>query len=175
MKYGWVVLLLLAGVIAPRTASAQAEVYGEFSVGDYTNLVETDLLYGGTVGVLAGNLELGKHIVLQGDVQGRFLGKSGYKYDGVTVGPRFEFPMKRHGLTPYGEFLVGYARFNGPYLGVTSASTDGTMEVNGGVTKRLSPRLDAVLDYSYAQYYGNGGEYNPKTFNIGVVYHFVKR
>ncbi|MES2391699.1 MAG: outer membrane beta-barrel protein [Acidobacteriota bacterium] len=175
MKHGWVVLLLLAGVIAPQAAKAQAAAYGEFSVGDYTNLVRTDLLYGGTVGVLVGDLELGKHIVVQGDVQGRFVRKSGMSFNGLTVGPRFEFPLKRAALTPYAELMVGFGRLHedsGVYAGST---TDSTLQVNGGVARRLTPRWDAVLDYSYAQYYAYGGQYNPKTFGIGVVYHFVKR
>ena len=175
MKYGWVVLLLLAGVIAPRAAKAQAAVYGDFSISDLHNLVQTDLLPGATVGVLVGDAHAGSHLVIQGDLQGRFVRKSGESLNGLTVGPRFEFPMKRHGLTPYAEFLVGFARYYGTYLGVTAPTTDATLQVNGGIAKRFSPHWDGDLQYSYAQYYANGGEFNPKTFSIGVIYHFVKR
>jgi hypothetical protein len=54
-------------------------------------------------------------------------------------------------------------------------AADQTFQVNGGAARQLSPRLDAVLDYSYAQFGYYAGQFNPKTFSIGAVYHFVKR
>jgi opacity protein-like surface antigen len=44
-----------------------------------------------------------------------------------------------------------------------------------GVAKQVSSRWDISVDYSYSQYYALGGEYNPKTFSVGAVFHFVKR
>ena len=67
--------------------------------------------------------------------------------------------------------MVGFARYNDSH---GLSTTDNTWQANGGATKWLSPRWDAVLDYSYAQYGVNNGEYNPKTISIGAVYHFVK-
>jgi hypothetical protein len=129
------------------------------------------------VGVLAGDLELGKHVVVQGDIQGRFLRKSGMSFNGLNLGPRFEFPLRRGAWTPYGEFMVGFARFNSTSTlnAPNGATTDSTLQVNGGVARRFSPHWDGVVEYSYTQFYAYGGEYNPKTFGIGVVYHFVKR
>lgn len=175
MKFGWVVLLLLAGVIAPGSAKAQSAAYGDFSISDFTNLRQTNILPGASLGLLVGTFPLGRHVEMTGDIQGRFLHKSGLSWNGVAVGPRFQFPMQRHGLAPYAEFLIGYARINSQQDGMKSGSTDSEMQVNGGVAKRLTAHWDADLQYSYAQYYALGGEYNPKTFSLGVIYHFTKR
>lgn len=183
MKFGRsVVLSLVAAIVmmAPMSkAVCQVAVYGEFSVADLHNLVSTDYLYGGTAGLLYDGPLVFNHLVISANVQGRFLQKSatqaGYSselYDGLAVGPRFSIPLK-HGISPYAEFLLGFDRYNSG--AVHGSTTDGTMEINGGVTKRLSPHFDAVADYSYSQYYGLGGEYNPKTYSIGGIFHFTKR
>ena len=175
MKDSWVILLVLAGVMAPRTGNAQAEIYGQVSASEFTNLIYTDWLYGATAGALLDGPTLLHHVVLSADIQGRFLRKTNEQMNGVTVGPRFSLPIKRHGLTPYGEFMVGFARFNSTYIYITGATTDSTIQINAGLAKQITPRWDASLDYSYAQYDAFGGEYNPKTFSAGVIYHFVKR
>jgi hypothetical protein len=173
MKRGWVVLLLLVGFAAPAVSHAQVEAYGEFSVSDLHNLVSTDFLYGATTGVLIDGPHIFHALQVSADIQGRFVRKSGESLNGITVGPRFSLPLKRGGLTPYAEFMLGFARYNNPNNG--GATTDSTIQVNAGVAKRVSPRWDAVADYSYSQYYALGGQYNPKTYSIGAVYHFVKR
>lgn len=165
------IVLLLACLAIPRASRAQAAAYGEFSVSDLHNLTSTDILYGATVGVLIDGPST-KHFILSGDVQGRFVHKSGEGLDGLTIGPRISIPMK-HGLVPYGEFMVGFARYNNPNNG--GATTDSTIQANIGVGKKISPHFDLVADYSYSQYYALGGQYNPKTFSIGAIYHFSKR
>jgi hypothetical protein len=182
MKFGRLVVFLLVVIVplggAWHSAKAQVALYGEFSVSDLHNLVSTDYLYGGTAGVLYDGPTIFKHVLVSADVQGRFLRKSqsapltAELYNGVTLGPRFSVPLK-HGISPFGEFLVGFARYNSGAVG--GATTDSTIEINAGVAKRLTPRLDLVADYSYAQYYGLGGQYNPKTYSIGGVFHFTKR
>jgi len=175
MKYGWVLLLLLVAGMAPRKAEAQAEVYGQFSVTDLTNLNGTNLLYGGTTGLVIDG-PTWHSMVISADIQGRFVRKSGESLNGAAAGPRFSFPLKKHGLTPYGEFLVGFARYNNNYFpGQIGATTDSQIQINGGLAKRVSPRWDISADYSYSQYYALGGQYNPKTFSVGAVFHFVKR
>lgn len=175
MKYGWVLLLLLVAGIAPRKAEAQAEVYGQFSVTDLTNLVSTDMLYGATTGLVIDG-PTWHSMVISADIQGRFVRKSGESLNGAAAGPRFSFPMKKHGLTPYGEFLVGFARYNTTYVAnQIGATTDSQIQINAGLAKRVTPRWDISADYSYSQYYALGGEYNPKTFSVGAVFHFVKR
>ena len=176
MKYGWVLLLLLVAGIAPRKAEAQVEAYGQFSVTDLTNLASTDLLYGGTTGLVIDG-PTWHRMVISADIQGRFVCKSGESLNGAAAGPRFSFPLKKHGLTPYGEFLVGFARYNNSIYKYEpmGSTTDGQIQINMGVAKKVSPRWDISADYSYSQYYALGGEYNPKTFGVGAVFHFVKR
>ena len=111
MKYSWVVLLLLVAGMAPQKANAQAEVYGDFSATDISNAVNTDVLYGAATGLVIDG-PTWHHMVISADIQARFVGKSGETLYGVGAGPRFSFPLKKHGLTPYGEFLVGFARYN---------------------------------------------------------------
>ena len=172
MKYCWLVLLLWMGFALPGEARGQAAVYGQFSVSDLTNLVQTDLLYGATTGVILQGPTLRHRIIFSADVQGRFVFKNGESLNGLTVGPRISVPIK-YRLTPYGEFMVGFVRYYSSTIPVRT--TDSTIQINAGVVRSLSSRWDASLDYSYAQYYALGGQYNPKTFSVGAIYHFKKR
>jgi hypothetical protein len=171
MRHGWVVLLLLAGVMAPREARAQASVYGEFSVSDLTSPSGTNYLPGTTVGFLYDGAKIFGKGVVSADIQGRFVRIKGESLNGITIGPRFTVPV-RHGFSPYGEFTVGFARYDS---NTTGASTDSTLQINAGLAKQFAPHLDGVVEYSYAQYYGLGGAYNPKAFSIGAIYHISKR
>jgi hypothetical protein len=172
MKRGWLgLLLLVVGLRAPLAAHAQVSAYGEFSGTYLHNLVTDYTLYGATTGVLIQGPSM-KRFVLSADIQGRFVGSNGRRMDGVTVGPRFSIDLHRLKISPYAEFMIGFARYNN---GAGLATTDGTFQVNGGAAKRVSPRWDVVLDYSYSQFYEGGGEFNPKTVSLGAVYHFVKR
>jgi hypothetical protein len=177
MKHGWMVLTLLLGFAAPVVSHAQVSAYGEFSATRLYGGVEQNYLYGATTGVVIDGPQIFKKLIVSADIQGRFVSHNSESLDGVTVGPRFSLPLHRAKLTPFGEFLVGFARYgNGnPSNGATVTSTDYTFQVNAGVAKQLTPRLDVVADYSYAQYGYNIGEFNPKTFSIGGVFHFVKR
>jgi hypothetical protein len=102
------------------------------------------------------------------------LGKS-QRLDGVALGPKIGFTLhKNYGI--YGEFLVGFARYNDGLGNPASASTDSQIQLNAGIDRRVTPRLDwRVFEYGYQQYYGLGGEYNPKTFSTGVVLYLQKR
>jgi len=173
MKRGWLVLLLVGGLAAPAVSHAQVSAYGEFSASDLHNLVSQDILYGATTGVLVDGPHVFRALLVSADIQGRFVRKSGESLNGVTIGPRFSLPLKFGGLAPYAEFMVGFARYNNPNHG--GATTDSTIQANAGVTKRVSPRWDIAAEYSYSQYYALGGQYNPKTYSIGAVYHFVRR
>jgi hypothetical protein len=173
MKRGWMALLLLVGFAAPVALHAQASVYGEFSTTRFFGTNEQSTFFGGTVGVLIDGPTIFHKILVSSDIQGRFVGSNGEKLDGATVGPRFSLPLHRVNLTPYGEFMVGFARYGGGPAGI--ASTDYMFQGNAGVSKQLSPRWDGVVEFSYAGFGYNVGEFNPKTFSIGGVYHFVKR
>jgi len=165
-------LLMLSGVMLAPRAQAQAAIYGEFSGEELTNLVGTNYAFGATTGVLVDVSTLHR-IVVTADIQGRFMNDSVEKLDGVVLGPRFELPIKRGKLTPYGEFMIGFLRYNKASMQIST--TDSTFQINGGVAKQMSPHWDAVLEYSYAQYFALGGAYNPKTFSVGAIYHFTKR
>lgn len=172
MKRSAVLLVLLAALAAPALLHAQVSAYGEFSATRmYGPSPDQAYLYGATTGVVVDGPQKG-HVLLSADIQGRFVDGSGRSYNGVTVGPRFAIPMHHGRLTPFAEFMVGFARYKSP---TQAASTDATIQVNGGVAKAVNARWDIVADYSYAQYYGLGGEFNPKTISLGLMYHFVKR
>jgi hypothetical protein len=178
----WAVLLTLLCFCVPWAAKAQVSVYGEFSTSDFHNLANTNYLSGVTTGILFEAFQFAHRLQLSGDVQGQFVAGSGEHFDGITVGPRVSAQIHRFGgLAPYGEFMLGFARFHGNaatavYNGANNnQTTDGIWQANAGVAKRLSPRWDLVADYSYSQYYAYGGQYNPKTFSLGAAWHFVKR
>jgi hypothetical protein len=173
MKRGWMVLLLLVGFGAPVAVRAQASVYGEFSTTRFFGTNEQSTFFGGTVGVLFDGPTMFHKILVSSDVQGRFVGSNGENLDSGAIGPRFSFPLHKLKLTPYGEFMVGFARYGGGPAG--AASSDYLIEGNGGVSKQLSPRWDGVFEYSYSEFGYNVGEFNPKTLSLGAVYHFVKR
>lgn len=165
-------LLLTAGAL-PAALHAQVSAYGEFSATRAygPSADQNAYLYGVTTGVVIDGPRKGP-VLLSADIQGRFVEGSGRNFNGVTVGPRVSFPMHHGRLTPFAEFMVGFARWKSP---TQTASTDSTIQINGGVAKAVNARWDIVADYSYSQFYGYGGEYNPKTVSLGLVYHFVKR
>ncbi len=173
------ILLLLVACISPPKAAAQAEVYGNFSVTDLTETTATgnttDILYGATTGLILDGPKW-HHVVVSADIQGRYVRKSGESLNGMGAGPRFSYPLKKFGLTPYAEFLVGFARYNSTNVAnQIGPTTDSQIQVNGGVAKKLTPRWDVAADFSYSQYYAFGGAYNPKSFGVGAIYHFVRR
>jgi opacity protein-like surface antigen len=172
MKRGWMGLLLLAvGFALPAVCHGQASVYGDFSVNRLFSGDEQHYLYGATTGVVVDGPHIHK-LFVSADIQGRFLGKNGERLDGVTVGPRFSITMQRSKLTPFAEFMVGFERYSAVNI---SSTTDYTFQVNAGVARQLSPHWDAEFIYSYSQFGYNTGEFNPKTFSVGAVYHFNKR
>jgi hypothetical protein len=76
-------------------------------------------------------------------------------------------------LEAYAELLVGFARYDN---GAGAASTDAQTEANFGLDVKGRGMLDwRIFEFGYQQYYGLGGEFNPKTFSTGVVVHLSKR
>jgi hypothetical protein len=158
---------------APTLGHAQVAAYGTFSVTKAQNLASDNILYGATTGLVLTKLHgIGK-FDFGANLQGRFVSAGNFNLDAITFGPRVLLP-RLIGLRPYAEFLVGFAHVKSP-ADQAQASTDSTMQINGGVMKRLTPHLDLVGEYSYSQLYSFGGEYNPKTFSVGGVYYFSRR
>jgi len=191
MKFSWaVVLLLMVGFAMPRASQAQVSVYVQ---GGASNMnsdppygVGGQYLYGGTAGLVYDGPTVFKHAVISADIQTRFVTNAGERLVGAMVGPRFTFPVKKFKLQPYGELMVGFARFrsstsngpqNVPTLGTTNAlnTTDNEWQVGGGIAKQLTSHLDVVVAADFAEYGANNGEYNPITMEGGVVWHFTKR
>lgn len=177
MKVGNLILLA-AGFALAQPAFSQVSAYVDFSATKLTGntpqlTVATDVLYGPTVGITK-SLIGGHHMFLAGDIRGTFVGGAGKRLDGAVVGPRVAFPIKK--LSPYVEGMVGFARYNDGLNTKTSSTTDAQIQINGGIDYRLSKSFDwRAFEYGYSQFYGNGGNYNPKTFSTGVVFHISGR
>jgi hypothetical protein len=108
-----------------------------------------------------------------GDLRGGFYGGS-MRLDGLAIGPKVALPVRKY--EAYGEFLVGFARYNNGLNQPASSSTDAQIELNFGLDRSITKRLDwRVFEFGYEQYYGLGGEFNPKTFSTGIVAHLGGR
>ena len=171
MKLGrWLVLGLC--LFAGRAALAQVDAYADFSASKLTNLDSTRVFYGPTIGVSA-HVASPAHMRLSGDIRATLYGGSNHLY-GLAVGPKVSFLT--HRLQPYAEFLVGYARYNDGLGRPSSGTTDAQLQVNFGVDRAVTHKFDwRVFEFGYEQYYALGGQFNPKTFSTGVVYHLGRR
>ena len=175
LKFGCVFVALLVGVVAPRALRAQVSVYAEGSASDLHGGPAGDYLYGGTAGLLLDGPAISKRAVLSVDVQTRYVDNNGERLIGVAVGPRVSLPIHRLKLNPYAEFMVGFARYRASTTANAQNTTDNQWQVNMGVSRPVSSRLDVVADYSYSQYGTNDGEYNPKSYSAGLIFHLSKR
>jgi Outer membrane protein beta-barrel domain len=183
-KFGWLMVLAVGMLVPAKAMRAQVAIYGEGTADFLNNGPYTDFLYGGTGGVLVDLGSWRNRITLSGDLQGDFVfdenpplkytgGNSpGESYLAVTVGPRVTFTPHFFKLAPYIQANAGFARYGDPLV---HSATDSVIAGQAGVMRRISPRLDGVLDYSYTYYGYNAGYYSPQAFRIGVVYHFAKR
>ncbi len=175
MRFGGLKALVLGFAVlvgAGTAASAQVAFYGDFSASKLTNLTNTYVLYGPTVGLQD---DLGTKFGLTGgfDIRGGFYGGS-QRLDEISFGPRVSGHVK--GFMPYGEFLVGLARYNDGLGRKSSGTTDEQFELNVGLDRMITPRFDVrFFEFGYQEYFALGGQFNPKTFSAGVVYHLRKR
>lgn len=170
------VLLVTSVVLAlvPTLARAQASVYAEFSASDLKGGLQTNYLYGGTTGLIVDGPKLFHKVLLQGNLQGRFVEKNGESLYGGTVGPRFVMPFEGYGFRPYAEFLVGFARFTKGVPVNNLVTTDNTFQVGVGAARHIRGHFDAIVDYSYAQYGAENGQYNPHTYSAGILFHISR-
>lgn len=166
-KLGCLLVALFVVGFVPKTAHSQVSFYADFSASKLTNSAGTNYLYGPTVGGSIDFVPLGP-VKVGADIRGSFVGGGGKRLDGVVVGPRVSLHVKPLNLKPYGEFMFGFARYND---GAGNASTDSQIQVNMGVDHQVAKLIDwRVFEYGYSQYYGQNGQYNPKTFSTGVVF-----
>jgi hypothetical protein len=152
---------------------AQVSAYGELSVVQAQAPTYGTILYGGTTGFLLDAFNRPRRVDLLVNAQGRFTHGTSFNLDGVAFGPRIELTTFKQ-LRPYGELLVGFARIHNS-RDANPVSTDGQLQVNAGVSRRINSHLDWTVDYSYTKLYAYLGAYTPKTFSAGVIYHFTKR
>ena len=182
-KINWPVGLLLVAMLASGVrAHGQVSLYGEGTADYLKGGPDTNFLYGATTGVLIDGPQLiHNKLLVSADFQGNFVYESGAggtylaageQYDAITLGPRFTLVRTFFKLQPYAQFNVGFARYHDPTI---HSTTDSVYGVQGGVTRRLTPRFDALVDYSYSQFGYDSNYYNPQTISAGLVYHFVKR
>ncbi|MDR3745124.1 MAG: outer membrane beta-barrel protein [Acidobacteriaceae bacterium] len=182
----WLVLLIFVALLGQgRSAQAQIALYGAASANYLNNGPYTDFLEGGSAGIL---VDLGKtwhsRITLSADLQGDFVYNNsqanppipgftaGEMYDAVTIGPRLTLAPRFYKLSPYVQGNLGFARYHDP---VTRSITDNLVGAQAGVTRQITSRFDALVDYSYSYYGYNFGFYHPQTFSIGAMYHLTKR
>ena len=125
-------------------------------------------------GAKVGSIKLSRDMTLAADLRGSFLQRGGNRLDSVVFGPKVSTHLKR--FTPYGEFLVGFGRYNDGLKTSTSASTDSQFQVNGGMDFKVRNSLSwRVFDYGYVFYQGQYQQYDPQVFSTGVVYNFGGR
>ena len=154
-----------------QPAVSQVSAYVEFSASKLTNLVQTNVLYGPTLGITA-ELTHGRHFRLGGDVRGEIYGTK-QRLDAAALGPRATVSLRRY--EGYGEFLIGFGRYNDGLGNVSSATTDSLIEIDGGIDRTITSRISwRIFEYGYKQFYGLGGQFNPKTFSTGLVFHVTK-
>ncbi len=174
MKFLWLVVLALGAAVA-RPASAQISAYVELSASKLTGgltTTTTNVLVGPTIGVSAQLVEKG-HLKFSGDLRAGFYGGS-MRLDELAIGPKVALSIRKY--EAYGEFLVGFGRYNNGQNLPASSSTDSQIEINIGLDRPITKRFDwRVFEFGYEQYYGQGGEFNPKTFSTGIVAHLGSR
>ena len=169
MKFLCLLITLGFGFLAPGTARAQLSLYANFSATRLTDLTASRVLYGPTVGVILDAKSLPR-MNLGVDFRGSFVGSNGARLDGILIGPRVATHIRK--FKPYGEFLIGFARYNNGGNIAGSANTDSEIELNAGLDYKVTKHFDwRVVDYSYGKYFGFGGNFNPREYSTGVVFH----
>jgi hypothetical protein len=174
-------LTLVVGLAWTHAAHAQASVYLEGSATELANDFRTDFPLGGTLGIVYDGPTVLKRIVVSADIQTRYTQQQSdeERFISALIGPRVSIPIKRWKLTAFADFLVGFARYRNPSTANASplgySTTDNLWGTTAGVSKQITSRLDAVVDYSFTEYGLNNGEFNPQTYSAGVVFHFTKR
>ena len=78
---------LVAGPLAPRTAKSQVSFYGDFSVSMLTYQSNTNVLYGPAIGAFIGIKNFGP-VNFPGDIRVSFVGVSEVLLAGLVVRPR---------------------------------------------------------------------------------------
>jgi len=166
-------------MLAMLPKAAQAQEQTSFYLDYGATLMNTDHqtisreLFGPTGGLIV-SLHSGHNMDLGADFRASYLQESGANAASLTgflIGPRVATHYKR--LKPYGEFLMGFARYNNNSATAPEQTTDSEVELNAGLDFAVKKHFDwRVIDYSWAKYLADSGEFNPRTYSTGVVFHF---
>jgi hypothetical protein len=93
------------------------------------------------------------------------------RLDGIAIGPVFSASSK--GIKAYAEILTGFARYNDGLGTPTSTSTNGVLEVIGGIDAHIKGHLDwRAIEFAYEQYFAVSSQVNPVSLSTGIVYRF---
>lgn len=171
--------LLIAAVLsllaAAPAARAQVAVYGSFTSSRLAGGPGGDFLYGATAGLLLDGPGFLHRVVLSGDLQTRAVGLDGERLMTASIGPRLSLAVPRLNLTPYAEFLIGFGRYRPSVAPGSASTTDSLWQTNFGASRPLNSHLDATVEYGYSQFGYDDGQYNPKHFSAGLMFHFLGR
>jgi hypothetical protein len=168
-------LALAIGVAMPVAAHAQTQVsaYVNFGATLLTDPTASHTLYGTNAGV-SFDLMSAPKVSLGMDFRGGFAeeaGGSGASFTSGLLGPKVSTRIKR--FKPYGEFLIGFARYNDGLGNPASKTTDTDVALNAGVDMGLTKHIDwRVFEYGWSKFLGLGGELNPRSYSTGIVVHF---
>ena len=171
----WLLVLVL-GVAAPLAAHAQStSVYLAFDATRINTDGQTNsrTLFG-PVGGLVFNLHSGHKYDLGVDMRGFFtqeIGDGSAIFGGVLAGPKVTTHIKR--TKPYGEFLIGFGRYKNGSSTFPINTTDMDVALNAGLDFELKKHFDwRVVEYSWQKYLGLSGEFNPRGYSTGIVFHY---
>lgn len=166
------VALALPFVYCPG-AIAQLGVYATIGATKMKSPDGTTFIYGPTIGVSKQFADR-NGLRIGADLRGSFEGGGGLRLTQISIGPKISFT--RRALTPYIEALAGFGRLSATSGKSQGTSTDSEIQLNSGIDYQLNDHIDLrAIEYSYEQYYGLGGAYNPKRFSTGIVYNFNTR
>jgi len=150
---------------ATRPVHAQIAIYGGFS-GARASGVSSEWIYGPMVGLYKQHGYVANTVNIGGDLRGSFLGRNGFHYYTVAVGPRVAFKPPVLPLRPYIEGLIGVASYN------SGNGTDSTTHFNyqfaGGLDVTFLPKIDwRVIEFDYSAV--SGQRVNAKVLTTGLV------
>lgn len=151
---------------APRKSSAPTpDLYAGYS---YTHAGEASLNGWG----LAGAYPLNPRLRLVLDLTGHYgsFGGASLSQLGLFAGARGVWAW--HGLSPFAEGLVGFARTNVGVSGLSEADTDWGLALGGGLDYPLSPRWAARGLFQLRLLHGQGVWDSDPRFSVGAVYRF---
>ena len=180
------ILLVVMAVLAPQTASAQANQDAPRAevAGGYVFLRDFEIDESFPAGWFASAaVNVREMLAVVGEVSGSYATINLFGTDidanvhAFMGGVRYSRRLDR--VTPFGQFLVGVARAGGgvDFLGVqiSDSVTDFAIQPGGGVDVRLTDQLAARFGADYRRIFSQDNDGNEFRFAAGVVLGFGSR